>query len=228
MISSPGCDDLRGIEHARPAHLGDMKQAFDAGAEIDECAEVADRRHAAGNHSARHNGLAELDCLRPLLFFEERAPRDDEVLAAVPVLDDPELVDLPDMLRRIRAALRVDLRERAEAALAGDADLVSALDLPFDLAFDGKPGVEGVLELAQRRRTTRQRARERDPSGSRHDHRLDAIADVDLDVALVIFQFSDFDHRFALAANVDEGYVRSNRDDRAFDCLPLCKAPGLD
>ena len=117
---------------------------------IDERAEVAHGGDASGNHRAGDDRAADLVGVRALLLFEQRTPRDDEVLAAFLELDDPELVDAPDVRRGVGTG-RVDLGDGTEAAQAGDADFVSALHLPFDLAFDRKSGAERVLELPRGR-----------------------------------------------------------------------------
>ena len=79
-------------------------------------------------------------------------------------------VDAPFVRRRVRPE-RVDLRERAEGALAGDAHLVSALHRPFDLAFHRKTGLERVFELPLGRGAARQPPGERQPSHGRHHRR---------------------------------------------------------
>src|SRR5438067_1064460 len=115
-----------------------MQQALDAGAEIDEGAELTHRDDASCHHRAEDDRFPDLDRILSLAGFEQSAARDDEVLAAVLELDDLECVDLPDMLRRVRGPDGIDLRERAEPARAADTDLVAALDVTFDLSFYGK------------------------------------------------------------------------------------------
>ena len=221
-------DHLAGAGEARPAHLGDVEQALDAAAEIDEGAEVLHRGDPAGQDRARDDRLAQLRRLRLLLDLEVLAARDDEVLAAVLVLDDAEGVGLALVHRRILGAGDVDLRERAEGALAGDADLVAALDRLLDLAFDGQPGVERVLELALGGGVADALARQHDAAAGRHDHRLDAVADRDLDVALVVLQLLDVDLGLALAADADEGHLRPEAGDDALDGLAPLEPARLD
>ena len=141
------------------------------------------------------------------------------VFAAVLVLDDAERVGLALMHRGIGGADDVDLRERTERALAGDAHLVAALHRPLDLAFHGEAGLEGVLELALRGGVAHALAREHDAAAGRDDHRLDAIADRDLDVAVGVLQLREVDLRLALAADVDERHLRAEGDDGALDGL---------
>ncbi len=112
-------------------------------------------------------------------------------------------------------------RHRAEGALAADAHLVSALHGAFDLAFHRETGVERVFELPRGRGPPRQPPGKCQPSLGRHDHRLDAVADRDLENAFVVLQFGDLDQGLALAADVDERHLRADRDDRALDGLTL-------
>ena len=71
------------------------------GPEVDERAEVAHGGDAPGHHGAGHDRLPDLDGAAPLLLLEQRPPRDDEVPAAFLVLDDPERVDVPLVIRRV-------------------------------------------------------------------------------------------------------------------------------
>ena len=102
VISSPGVTTCDGVRHARPSHLGDVQQALHAGAQVDEGAELAHRGDAAGHHRAGDDRSPDLGGAGPLLLFEQRPPRDDEVPAAFLVLDDPECVDAPFVLGRVR------------------------------------------------------------------------------------------------------------------------------
>ena len=163
-----------------------------------------------------------------LFLFDERPPRDDEVLAAFLELDDPEFVDAAFVLGRVGATPGVDLRERAEGALARDAHFVSALHRALDLAFDGQTGLKRVLELPRRRGSERQRARERQPAHGRHHHRLDAVAGGDLEVALGVPQFANLDRGLALAADVHERHRRADGHDGALDRLTLLEALRLE
>ena len=60
------------------------------------------------------------------------------------------------------------------------------------------------------------------------DHRLDAIADRHLDVAVGVLQFRQVDLGLAFAAHVDEGHVRAERDDGALDGLAPLELARLD
>ena len=156
------------------------------------------------------------------------AARDDQVLAAVLVLDDAEGVGLALVDRRILGADDVNLGQRAEGPLLGDADLVAALVRLLDLAFDGHPGAVRVLELALGGGVADALAGQHDAAAGRHDHRLDAVADRDLDVALVVLQLLEVDLGLALAADADEGHFRPEAGDDALDGLAALEPLGLD
>src|SRR5439155_11955044 len=98
---------------------------------------------------------------------------------------DPEFVDSAFVYRRV-VADDVNLRERAEGALARDAHFVAALDRPFDFSFHGQTGAKRVLELARVPGPSCQPAREDETARGRHDHCLNPIADGDLERALVV------------------------------------------
>ena len=140
-----------------------MEQPLDTCAEIDERAELADGGDTAGHDGAGDDLVADLGGVRPLLVLEERATGDDDVRAAFLVLDDAELVDMPFVRRRVRAA-EVDLGNRAERATPADAHLVAALDLPFDLPFHRQAALKGDFELLIARGRSRQPAGERQPT----------------------------------------------------------------
>ena len=124
------------------------------------------------------------------------------------------------MCTALSAARRyVDLRERAERALTGDAHLVAALYFRFDLAFDGQAAVERVFELP----------RVAAPRISLRDSVSPPTVDTTVawmrsptatsSFAVGILQFGEIDRRFALAADVDERDVLADADDPAFDRL---------
>ena len=138
-----------------------MKKALDAATQIHEGAEVGHRCHPAGQHRARHDRLAYGVSARLLFLFELFAPRDDDGLAAVLVLDDAERIGLPDVHRGVGGADDVDLRERTEGTLAGDAHLVASLVDALDFAFHREPGLECVFQLALRRGIADALARQR-------------------------------------------------------------------
>src|SRR6185369_7515805 len=156
-------------------------------------------QHRAGHDRGAHGSRIGL-----LLDFELFPPRDDDRLAAVLVLDDPERVGLADVHRGIDGAGDVDLRERTEGTFARDAYFVAALVDALDLAFHGEPGLECVLELALRRGVAHALARQRDAATGRDDDGVNAIADLHLHMAVGVLQLGQDDLGLALATDADE------------------------
>src|SRR5439155_21008092 len=115
----------------------------------------------------------------------------------------------------------VELRERAEGALPRDTYFVPALHFLLDFSFHGKPGAERVFELTRGRGTSCEPSGKRQPSGRRHDDSLNAIANGDLERAVVVFQLGEVDRRLPLAADADERDLAANRHDRALERLAL-------
>ncbi len=223
-----GRDNLGRVRHPRPRHLRDVEQALDAGAQVDERPEVEHRGDAPGDDRAGHDRLADLGRPHLLFLLLQRAPRHDEVPATLLVLDDAEGIDVPLVVRRGGIPHDVDLGGGAEGALSGDAHLVTALHRPLDPSLDREPRMKGVFELPRARRAARELAREGQPAVCRHDHRVDPLADGDLEDAVLVLQLVELDDRLALAADVDERRVGADRDDRAFDGLPALETLGFD
>src|SRR5271157_1840076 len=195
-------DDLRRVRHAGPRHLGHVEQPLNTCAEIDERAELADGGDTAGHDGAGDDLVTDLGGVRPLLVLEERATGDDDVRAAFLVLDDPELVDMPCVRRRISAA-EIDLGNRTEGATPADAHLVAAFYLPLDLAFHRQAALKGVFQLPIARRCSRQLSRDLQPPCRRYHHHLNAVAQRHFELAFGVLQFGEIHYRFTLAANVD-------------------------
>ena len=69
------------MSSTRDHPISDTCSSPHAAAEIDEGAEVAHRRDAAGHHGARHDRFPDRVRNRPLLRLEQHAPGHDEVPA---------------------------------------------------------------------------------------------------------------------------------------------------
>jgi hypothetical protein len=129
-------DDVARLHDAPVRELGRVHEPGDAGAQIDERAELREPRDAAGHHGALDEGRADRLHLLLVLRLDERAPRDDDVLPAPAELEDLERIRLADVLLGMLGAMRVDLGLRAEAAAASDLHLVPALDHLLDGALN--------------------------------------------------------------------------------------------
>jgi hypothetical protein len=89
---------------------------------------VREHRHdAAAQDGPGDGGAPDLLGLLALLFLQERAPGDDQLLAVLLAFDDPERVGLPDVNLWIRGETGVDLRDGTKGTLPADPDLVSSL-----------------------------------------------------------------------------------------------------
>src|SRR5687768_7971130 len=84
--------------------------------------------------------------------------------------------------------------------------------------------MECAFELSHGGRSQRELARQRQPAGGRHHGCMNAISDGDLEIAIVILQFTDLDRGLALAANADQSNFGADRDDRTLDGLTFLDA----
>ena len=124
------------------------------------------------------------------------------------------------MHRRILGELRIDLRDRAKRSLATDAHVESALDRLLDPALDGNSHLVRFGQTLPGDRASGQLVRQSQPTGGGHDDPLHDVADLDVEVTVVIDQLREVDRRLALAADVDERDILRQRDDPSFDHLP--------
>ena len=119
-----------------PRQLGHVDEAVHA-AEVDERAEVDDRRHDAAADLARLEVGEELVALLALGLLEVRAARQHDVVAVLVELDDLAL-DLPAHVGlEVAHAAEVDERRGQEAAQA-DVEDQAALDHLDDRALDDR------------------------------------------------------------------------------------------
>ena len=127
-------------------------------------------------------------------------------------------------------ATDVDLRERTEGTLPGDTDLVAALDLALDLAFDGQAAAErgGQLGLVGRRAADRpyatapgrRRSRPPWPRGCARRAATSTLPSSSFSSAISIVASP----LPPMSTNANSG---PNGDDRAFDRLSHLDPPGL-
>src|SRR5690349_20975623 len=90
---------------ARPAHLADVHQAFDARLELDECAVIGDRNHLARN--TRADRILLRDVL-PRIALELLESKRDSLSLPVDIenLDLELLTDLHHLGRMLNASVR--------------------------------------------------------------------------------------------------------------------------
>ena len=127
-------DDLGRILDVLPRQLRDVDEAVDP-TEVDERAELHDRRHLAAPDLALLQGVEQLLARLGLRLLEEGAAREDDVVPVAVELDDLALELLSDEGVQVADAADVDERGGQEPAEA-DVDDQAALDDLDDRADD--------------------------------------------------------------------------------------------
>ena len=117
------------------------------------------------------------------------------------------------MLVGLAAALKVDLREGAEALHAGKLDLEATLVVRQDLALNGDALVLGLFEHLERLDVLAERGGELDAAAGVDDEGLDLVADLHGDVAFVIYELGGIDGALGLGAEADEDGAARDGDD---------------
>ena len=134
-------DHVRGVIDPSPTHVGDVEQTVDA-SEVHERAEVGDILDRSGPEFALADvGHQRFFHLVPL-FFDQLAPRDDDISAGLIDLEDHTLDLLPDECSDVMRTADIDLARRQE-----DVDSNVDQEATLDLAkhFTGDDVVLGVV-----------------------------------------------------------------------------------
>src|SRR5262249_11972165 len=150
-------EELGGVIHATPAHVGDVEEPVDA-TEIDERAVLGEVLDDALDDLAFLEALERLTLELGPFLLDENAARNHDVAAVLVELDDLELVGLADEGVEVPNRTEIDLRageERLDPALDrdGEAALHALADGSLDelvlLAGDGDvvPDLEPVRLL---------------------------------------------------------------------------------
>jgi len=153
------------------------------------------------------------------LLFEQRAAREHDVATALGEPRHPELEHAPDVVLLGLHAPQLHLREGAERAQPADGHLVAALDHAGHAALDGHARLRRHRQRVARLAALTQPVRQADLVAGRHHRRFDLVADLDLEVALVVRQLRAVDPRLALAADVDEHVLVADLDHATLDDL---------
>ena len=133
-ISSPTCDDRRRVVDVLPRQLGDVDESVHA-AEVDEGAEVDDRRHDALADLARLEVVEELLALLLLRLLQPRPAGQHHVVAVLVELDDLGLEGAADVGLQVAHPAQLDQGGGQEAPQA-DVEDQAALDHLDDRALD--------------------------------------------------------------------------------------------
>ncbi len=212
-------EDLGGVVHPPPGHVGDVQQAVDA-AEIDESAVFGDVLDHAVDVLAFGELGDDLGALLGAALLEHGAARHHDVAAAAIHLEDLEW--LVHMHERAGVAHRahVDLAARQERHGAAEIDGEAALDAAEDLALDALLLLGRLLEAIPGLLAAGLVAAEHRLAAGVLDAvevDLDGVADLDLGGASGGGEFLEVDAAFHLVADVDDGLSGLYREDRAFD-----------
>src|SRR3954452_19547526 len=209
----------------RPRELGDVNEAVHA-VEVDERAEVDDVRDLPLDDVARVELVEDALALVLPLLLEDRAAREDDVVARAVELDHLRAQLLAEELVEVLDAPDVDQRRGQEPAYAEVEDQ-AALDDLDDAAVDGLARLRRALDPLPRELEPGALLREDQPALGillREHERVDLLADPHL-VGRVDRapnrELCGRDDAFGLVTDVDEDLVLVHAHDRPVDDLAL-------
>ncbi len=122
-----------------------MQDAIDA-AEVDESAVARDVFHRALENHSLFEHLENFLFQRIALFFQQRAPRDNDVAARAVEFENREAIGGADKTIQIAARTNIDVRAGKNRRHA-DIDLKTAFHFADDVALDGALFVESFFQL---------------------------------------------------------------------------------
>src|SRR5262249_3567755 len=220
---------LADIEHlgrmvdAPPRDIGDVQQPVDA-AEIDERTVVGDVLDHAVDDLALLEVLHQLLALLGAGLFEHGAARHHDVAAPAIHLEDLERLRLVHQRRHVPDRPDVDLGARQERHRAVEIDREAALDLIEDDALHPLAVLEALFELAPALLAARLVARQ-DRLAERVldplEIDLDGVADLELGLPARTRELAQRHAAFGLGADVDDGEILLDPDDRALHHGPF-------
>src|SRR5262245_58908537 len=217
---------LGGVVVAQPGGVGDVQETVDA-AEIDERAVVGDVLDHAVDDLTLFEILHQFLALFGARLFQHRAARYDDVAAAAVHFQDLEGLGLIHQWRDVADRPDVDLAAWQKRDRPVEIDGEAALDLIEDDALDLFVAVEGLLQLAPAFLAARLVAREHS-FAQRVLHPLeidlDRIADLDVGLPARSRELAQRDASLGLGADVDDGEVLLDADDRSLDDGTLLRA----
>jgi hypothetical protein len=211
--------DGAGVVDVLPGQLGHVHEAVHA-PEVDEGAEVDDRRDGALADLARLEVGEELLALLLLRLLEPRPAGQHDVVAVLVELDDLGLEAAADVGREVPDPAELHERGGQEAPQA-DVDDEAALDDLDDRATDDAVGLLELLDRAPRPLVLRALLGQDEPALLvllLEDEGLDLLAEADdlrrVDV-VADRELARGDHALALEADVEQDLVLVDLDDRA-------------
>src|SRR5437867_1948010 len=205
-LDGHGVTDAQEVGRTTHARMGQLRQRHEPlhAAQVDERAEVRERRDGAGQHRARQDLLPRLLGRLSGVLLQQAPAREHQIAPVLAEGRDAELEHPADVLLRGLHAAQVHLRERTEAPQAADRDLVATLDHGRHLALDRDAGLRRHGQRLPGLGALAQLVREPDLIAGRHHGRFDLVADGHAELALAVGQLGALDPGFALAPDVDE------------------------
>src|SRR5712691_7186445 len=217
---------FRRVIDAPPRDVGDVQEAVDA-AEVDEGAVVGDVLDDAVDDLAFLEVLHQLLALLGAGLLEHGAARHHDVAAPAVHLQDLERLRHVHQRRHVADRPDVDLAARQKRHRAVEIDGEAALDLIEDDALDLFVAVEGLFQLAPALLAPRLVAREHG-FAERVLHPLeidlDRVADLDVGLPARSREFAQRDASLGFGADIDDGEVLLDADDRPLDDGALLRA----
>jgi hypothetical protein len=213
---------------AAPCHVGDMQQAVNA-AEVDERTVVGDILDDAFDNLAFFEVLHDFRTLFGAAFLEHGTARHHDVAAAAIHLEYLEGLRVVHQRGDIADRADIDLAARQEGHGAVEVDGEAALDLVEDDAFDALTLGELLFELDPALFAAGLVARQ---DGFAQcvldalDHDFDRVADLERRVLALDAEFLQRHAAFDLEADIDDGHVFFDRQDRALDDLTFAGVTG--
>src|SRR5215467_1167173 len=219
-------EHLGGMIDAPPSDVGDVQKPVDA-AEIHECAVIGDVLDHAVDDLTFFEILHQFLALFGARLFEHGAARHHDVAAAAIHFQDLERLRLIHQRRHVADRPDIDLAARQERHRPVEVDGEAALDLIEDDALDLFVAVEGLFQLAPALLAPRLVAREHG-FAERVLHPLeidlDRVADLDVGLPARSREFAQRDASLGLGADVDDGEILLDADDRPLDDGALLRA----
>src|SRR5437870_9316866 len=213
-------EDLRGMAHPPPAHVGHVEKTIHA-TEVDEGTVVGDVLDGSREHHAFGKDLQCMLLLLLALLLEDRPAREHDVAAAPVELDHLGADRLADHRGQVLHRPEVHLGARQER-LDPDVDGEAALDDLDDAALDRRALLVGLGDRVPDLDLVGLVLREDDEAfgvflGLEVD--LDLLAHLRQDAVAV--ELLDRDRALALVADVDEHLARADVDHASADHLAL-------
>ncbi len=212
-------DDFRGMLDALPRHVRDVEQAVDA-AQVDECAVVGEVLDDALDGGSFLQVVEQRGALGAVFLFDDRAARNDDVVALLVELDDFEFQRFVFEIRRIAYGAHVHQRARQERAYIvefhREPALYAAGDhtdddfLFFERLFKARPGTS-TLGLLPRQ------ARLAGAVFDRIQRHFDRFADGYFDFALLVLELVGRNDGLGFQSDVDDHEVLADFDDQTVE-----------